>query len=398
MLAVVLFVTLAVSAFASQQAVPETKSKPLTKATAPWQVHAPVTHANLALFPVTGSAGPAGADYLTLDEGLRAGTVEVTELGAGLIRRRQGRPRPQSAQVNRLALINRSKQPLLLLAGEIVTGGKQDRVVGADRIVLPGAELPLDVFCVEPGRWNNNSMKFGASNMMAAPNIRRKAAVAKSQQEVWAANDATRTGVVGGIGSGSGAGLGSVTETVIVEAAAALNTSSSYAVLEENKAFKRVLDRTTNRLQRDYEKALKGALKGRKVTGVIVAINGEVVWADLFANAELFNHYWPKLLRSYVIEAMSVPAKESSAASVQSAMEFLYELHEESGRKIIDTEPGEFRLVHTDHARYDAFELFSLFEKAEPLLHFSKLRKETVESSKIELMLQTPPFVGEPRR
>ena len=404
---VAISVMLAVSAFASQQAVPATRSKPEPKGTHPWQVHEPVTHANLALFPVTGSVATAGVDYLTLDEGLRAKTVEVTEQGAGLVRRRQGRPRLQGAQVNRLALINHSKQPLLLLAGEIVTGGKQDRVVSADRIVPPGAELPLDVFCVEPGRWNNNSMKFGASNMMAAPNIRRKAAVAKNQQEVWAANDAVRVGAMENMtvasGSGEGGGFGggyySVGGTAARTAAAdALANSSSYKVLEENKEFKSIIDGATNRLQRDYEKALKGALKGRKVTGVIVAINGEVVWADLFADAELFEHYWPKLMRSYVIEAMSVAAKESATASVHAAESFLFELHEESGRQIIDTEPGEFRLVHTDHARYDAFELFSLFEKTEPLLHFSKLRKENVERGKIELMHRTPPFVGEQRR
>jgi len=58
------------------------------------------------------------------------------------------------ASVNQLVLINRSKRPLLLLAGELVSGGKQDRVIGKDRIVPVGAPpLPLDVFCVEHGRW-----------------------------------------------------------------------------------------------------------------------------------------------------------------------------------------------------------------------------------------------------
>ena len=111
-----------------------------------WQVHKPITHSNLAVFPITGTEGrrPTAA-YLTLDEGLRNGTVEVTELGAALHRPRPGvRPRGQ-AQVNTLTLINHSKQPLLLLAGEIVTGGKQDRVVSSSRIVPPNSDLPLDV-------------------------------------------------------------------------------------------------------------------------------------------------------------------------------------------------------------------------------------------------------------
>ena len=65
--------------------------------------------------------------------------------------------------MNRLVLVNNSKRPLLLLAGEIVTGGKQDRVIGADRIV-PGKGGPIDlsVFCVEPERWVESSAKFGS--------------------------------------------------------------------------------------------------------------------------------------------------------------------------------------------------------------------------------------------
>jgi hypothetical protein len=66
----------------------------------------------------------------------------VTEYGnaQGLIRRRHTTPAVmrESAQVNKLVLINNSKRPLLLLAGEIVTGGKQDRVIGKDRIVPAG--------------------------------------------------------------------------------------------------------------------------------------------------------------------------------------------------------------------------------------------------------------------
>jgi hypothetical protein len=135
-----------------------------------WVVHEPIVYSNLALFPVSGQLGSLGAQYLTLDEGLRSGEVEVTELGAALIRRRPGTRPPDRAQVNSLALINHSKRPLILLAGEIVTGGKQDRVISKDRIIPPGAEpLPLDVFCVEPGRWHGASLSFEGKSLMAAP-------------------------------------------------------------------------------------------------------------------------------------------------------------------------------------------------------------------------------------
>ena len=121
----------------------------------------------LTVFPVVAPKSYATGEFLTLDEGLRSGEVVVTEYGnvRGLMRRR---PTPavqhESAEVNRLVLINNSKRPLLLLAGEIVTGGKQDRVIGKDRIV-PAESDPVDlsVFCVEPGRWVATSEHFGTS-------------------------------------------------------------------------------------------------------------------------------------------------------------------------------------------------------------------------------------------
>src|SRR5213592_4751072 len=81
------------------------------------------------------------------------------------------------ASVNQLVLINRSKRPLLLLAGELVSGGKQDRVIGKDRIVPVGAPpLPLDVFCVEHGRWTGSS-QFAAAKTIVHPSVRERAAV-----------------------------------------------------------------------------------------------------------------------------------------------------------------------------------------------------------------------------
>ena len=118
---------------------------------------------------------------------MASGDVVVTEAGnAGpLVRPRRGHPvwdeHPRGgAQVNQLVLINNSKRPLLLLAGEIVTGGKQDRIIGKDRLV-PAESDPVDlsVFCVEPGRWVARSEKFAAPMAMVQPSV-RDTAVARS--------------------------------------------------------------------------------------------------------------------------------------------------------------------------------------------------------------------------
>ena len=327
-----------------------------------WQVHEPIAHANLALFPVTAASVHSTKNYITLEEGLAAGSVKVTELGPGLIRRRPGgRPIPDQARVNQLALINDSDKALILLAGEVVTGGKQDRVISKDRIVPPGADpLPLDVFCVEPGRWHGASLAFDGKSFMAAPRVREKAVAAKNQQEVWDATAAVREGVAGAVGASPSTGE--------------LGRSTSYAQLEHSDTFKRRIDEASSALTRDYERALRGALRGKDVVGVVVAVNGEVIWADLFAEAALFEKYWPKLLRSYVVEALSVPVVEHARAAREDAERFL---REREGKQIIEVEPGEYRRVEVDHPRYAIVELASLIEKTEPLLHFSKLRKET---------------------
>src|SRR4051812_20673943 len=149
-----------------------------------YQVLAPITHGNLTIFPVV-APSVHEANFLTLDEGLRSGEVVVSEAGSvqPLIRRRGPVPRPAGPQVNTLVLVNNSDRPLLLLAGEIVTGGHQDRVVGKDRII-PAKSDPVDlgVFCVEPGRWVGKSTNFNESaSVMAQPSVRKRAMDEKDQ-------------------------------------------------------------------------------------------------------------------------------------------------------------------------------------------------------------------------
>jgi len=156
-----------------------------------WRILDPVVYENIAIFPVVSGSSQDTSSFLTLEEGLASGEVIVSERGAAGMVRDRGVVRPPqydaSASVNQLVLINRSKRPLLLLAGELVSGGKQDRIIGKDRIVPVGAEpLPLDVFCVEHGRWTGSSSQFTASKTIVHPSVREQA-VEQKQDEVWAA-------------------------------------------------------------------------------------------------------------------------------------------------------------------------------------------------------------------
>ena len=330
-----------------------------------YKVLAPIRHGNLTVFPVVAARSYDTQEFLTLDEGLRSGEVIVTESGSvqPLMRRRP--PLPQNgAQVNQLVLVNNSKRPLILLAGEIVTGGKQDRVIGKDRII-PAESDPMDlgVFCVEPGRWVGSSDRFGVGGTatgsvaapMAAPNVRAKAMADKDQQKVWAEVGKTRDAMA---------------ETVTVEAEAqAINTTSSYARVMDNKEVKERVDSVAEPIQRNYQ-SLMQQLRDQHAVGVVVAVNGEIVWADIFASTNLLEKYWPKLVRSYAAEAVVTRTNHRQADEKQAQ---LFLDHLDGRHETVDSEPGLYRHTEIAGDGFRAFELTSLLPKTGFDLHVAKM-------------------------
>ncbi|MGB6685329.1 MAG: DUF6569 family protein [Candidatus Acidiferrum sp.] len=338
-----------------------------------WRLLDPVSYENVTIFPVVSSSSQDTSAFLTLDEGLSSGEVIVSEQGAvGLVRTRDGRPvslSPQyngGASVNQLMLVNRSKRPLLLLAGELVSGGKQDRIIGKDRIVPVGSEpLPLDVFCVEHGRWTGASSQFGAAKTIVHPSVREQAAVAQDQNEVW---DAVRSGTLAKAAPASAAGMPAPPppplsseniEATILTAA----PTQSYAKIYERSRVGASVDDFVEELQRRFNRATVG-LKGERVVGVVVAYGGDVAWSDIFASGELFEHYWSKLLRSYAVEALARPAYREAAA-ISDAREFLRGLN---GREIVESEPGVYRWREITEGRLSLIELESM-EPKQIMLH-----------------------------
>jgi hypothetical protein len=160
------------------------------ESTGDYKLLAPISHGDLTIFPVVTAKSHDTTGFITLDEGIRSGEVVVTEVGNihGMMRRRSTQSiYPRGPEVNRLVLVNNSNRPLILLAGEVVTGGRQDRVVGKDRIV-PAESDPVDlaVFCVEPGRWIEKSANFDThASVMAQPSVRKRAMVDADQHKVW---------------------------------------------------------------------------------------------------------------------------------------------------------------------------------------------------------------------
>jgi hypothetical protein len=318
----------------------------------------PISYENLTVFPVVSSSGYDTSAFLTLEDGLSSGEVTVREQGAETLYRNRDSSRPVTQNyggpsVNQLVLVNHSKRPLLLLSGELVSGGKQDRIIAKDRIVAPlGDPLPLNVFCVEHGRWSSGS-QFGSAKTIVHPSVREQAAVKQEQGEVWAAVTAGSVAPRSAAAPAPRVASSDLAATIQSEA-----PTQSYSKIYESKRVSGSVETLVNEIQRRFRKETSG-LKGERVVGVVVAYGGEVAWSDIFASDELFERYWNKLLRSYAVEAVARPTLREKA-SMEDAEEFLRRLH---GREQTESEPDVYRWREIHEGGLSQIELDALEPK-----------------------------------
>ena len=277
-------------------------------------------------------------------------------------------------QVNTLVLVNNSDKPLLLLAGEIVTGGKQDRVVAKDRIVPAGSNpIDLGVFCIEPGRWTEDTATFRGSakaasqSMMVQPSVRAKAMVDKDQQEVWNSVHGTITAALAappppGIAAGG-------PQPVIGGNLDSLGTTS-YARAMQSAAVSEKVDEAAAPVMKSREQVLE-KLREEHAVGVIVAVRGEIVWADIFSDSELLGRYWTKLVRSYAAESL-LGGDTHAAPTLADAQQFLDAPSGGTETSIGDV--GVYRYKEFRYSDTETFVLESLLPGTDYDVHISKLK------------------------
>jgi len=222
-----------------------------------------------------------------------------------------------------------------------------------------GAEpLPLDVFCVEHGRWSAGSSLTDAKTIVH-PSVREQATLLRDQTKVWSAVRSGTTAQASPAVAGGPApapakiAAPSISETVEVEA-----PTESYEKIYESRSVRGSADTYVEEIQRRFYRATSG-LKGEHVVGVVVAYGREVAWSDIFASSDLFHQYWNKLLRSYVVEALARPGYRQ-VASQNEAEEFLRGLN---GRVLEETEPGVYRWRQINEGRLSLIELDALDPK-----------------------------------
>ena len=118
----------------------------------------------LTVFPVWTDRPSSDRGYLTG----AAAPVEVAE-------------RAGCTAVDQLVVTNRAERPVLLLAGELLEGGRQHRALAATTLLAPQRPTVLPVVCVEQGRWHGDDVHRRRARRVPFAVLPRL----DSQAEVW---------------------------------------------------------------------------------------------------------------------------------------------------------------------------------------------------------------------
>ena len=266
----------------------------------PYSLGAPVTVGNLTVWPVHTNEPLAIGEFLTLQEAEKADVVRIEEIGGGAGEGQQRRGLQQlggdGAEVGRLVVVNGGKLPILVCAGTVVIGGKQDRQIGKDFVIPAGQRVIVDSFCVEQGRWNATrggeatAGKFKVAGYIAPEGVRKGGQYIGDQSEVW-----RKVAVVNGKRKTAGHG-----------------TSLANATEKADEAARAADAEMAKRVRAHFAK--------RKAVGFAYAINGKPVTVRAFAHERVFASQFELFLPAMCIEAQlaGTPQKrvEARAADV----------------------------------------------------------------------------------
>lgn len=140
--------------------------------------------------------------------------------------------------------------------------------------------------------------------------------------------------------------------------------TKSYRENFENKDVAKKLE--------SYINAIRATFPEQRAVGAIVAVNGRPIWMDRFANNTLFRRYWPKLLKSYAMEALTSDAGTSRHPTQDEAMRFA---QARDGKMTYEVEEGVSKLIKIEADLHVIYELQDLAVSPPARLHESKMRK-----------------------
>jgi hypothetical protein len=258
-----------------------------------YRLSGPYKHENLTIFLIHGPNQPDSRMFTPLQEAMERNIVIVHE----------------TSDVNELSIENVSaSEEVFVQAGDIVKGGRQDRILAVD-LILPAqsGQIPIAAFCVEHSRWSQRGAEqadhFSLTEMAATRDLKLATRQEVDQALVWDKVEEAQQKLSGAMNADVRSPSSTTSLPLALENEKVQDSAAAYV-----DKLSSIVDRSTD------------------VIGFAFAINHKLNSADVYASSAMFKRFWPRLLKSAAIEA--VAERLSSATNepvlIAGATEFLF--------------------------------------------------------------------------
>ncbi|RYY18975.1 MAG: hypothetical protein EOO04_22895 [Chitinophagaceae bacterium] len=230
-----------------------------------------VTYKNLKVIPVRKKLpGGPGMPVLSFGKAVQEGKITLSERGTA-----------STENVPWLRVNNNSGSPVFIASGEVVMGGRQDRMTTRDTIIesMPGDQY-IPVVCVEENRWSKKEKKFHYASY-ANPKLRKVLDHSKNQLLVW--------------------------KEIYAQLDSSDINSPTFAYAAR-KLDKKYLSASAEYLRYFQERLFQS---DSNIVGVVCITGNKIMGSDIFSSEPLFTDQFATLLTGYIEEAISyggVPA------------------------------------------------------------------------------------------
>src|SRR5579862_2087484 len=216
------------------------------------QIGPPMNFHGITVYPLLAAAAPPEAPFTTIHAALGTDKLEITD----------------SVGLFQVQVKNSTDADVLLLAGDVLTGGRCTRIVAEHTLVARGTTARVPVLCVEPGAWRTTSDRFAkeSGHFVAPPSLRRSLIWEQGQGAAWAILARKLGGKPGGLVD--------------------LYRKQADAIAEIRAYF--------------------SALPDREMTavGIAVAANDALEFIELFPDHALFSVYFERLVAGAALDLL----------------------------------------------------------------------------------------------
>jgi hypothetical protein len=275
-------------------------------------VGVPIIRAGVSLFPVY-LFQPLRRTLVTAQRD----AIEITEA--------------ERESVPTLTVTSAIDDPFLLVEGETLSGGLQQRTLNVSVLVPPRQRLDIPVSCVESGRWRGDRTFSGSSGHVSRRVRRAKSATVYENLRHGGSKRTDQRLVWDAVGYElSRLDVASDTD----------NFADADRVLDAPVGSDR--SQWSRLAQAVDDLAGSGPLPGQ--CGVVVAHGARVVAAEVFASPELLAGQWTAMTRAQMLDA---PTRISGRPSASKALRFLRSLANGDGIEADGVGLGRERHVRT---------------------------------------------------